>query len=129
MADRSVVIPKGMEVQYEGWKLAPGLRVGNTLYCSGQLGMGPDGTLPKSAEEQFVNAFEAVKVVLEEAGASFANVVEISSFHVGLIDELETFGTVRDRYIQEPYPAQTAIGVTELGMPGAFVELKVIAVL
>ena len=129
MIKRNAVIPKGMEVQYEGWKLAPSLRVGDTLYCSGQLGLGPDGTLPAGAEEQFTNAFEAVKSVLEEAGASFANVVEITSFHVGLVAELETFGTVRDRYIEEPYPAQTAIGVAELGMPGALVELKVTAVL
>ncbi len=100
---------------------------GGLLYCSGQLGIGSDGVLPKVAETQFTNAFEAVKAVLETAGASFANVVEMTTFHVGLVSELETFAKVRNRYIEEPYPAQTAIGVAELGLPGAILELKVIA--
>ena len=116
-----------MEVQYEEWGLAPGLRVGDTLYCSGQLGIGSDGEVPKDAETQFTNAFEAVKRVLETAGASFADVVEMTTFHIGLVSELETFAKVRDRYVEEPYPAQTAIGVAELGLPGAILELKVIA--
>ncbi len=127
MPKREAIIPKGMEVQYDGWGLAPGIRVGETLYCSGQLGVGADGVVPRDAETQFTNAFEAVKAVLETAGASFANVVEMTTFHVGLVSELETFAKVRNRYIEEPYPAQTAIGVAELGLPGAILELKVIA--
>ncbi len=127
MPKREAIIPKGMEVQYDGWGLAPGIRVGDTLYCSGQLGVGADGVVPRDAETQFTNAFEAVKAVLETAGASFANVVEMTTFHVGLVSELETFAKVRNRYIEEPFPAQTAIGVAELGLPGAILELKVIA--
>jgi enamine deaminase RidA (YjgF/YER057c/UK114 family) len=34
---------------------------------------------------------------------------------------------VRDRYLKEPYPAWTAIGVAELAVPGGLVEVKVIA--
>ena len=127
MAKREAIIPKGMEAQYESWGLAPGLLVGDTLYCSGQLGIGPDGTVPEDAETQFTNAFEAVNAVLESAGACFADVVEMTTFHVGLVGELETFAKVRNRFIEEPYPAQTAIGVSELGLPGAILELKVIA--
>jgi enamine deaminase RidA (YjgF/YER057c/UK114 family) len=129
MSDRSVIIPESMRVQYDEWHLAPAVRVGDSLYCSGQLGLAADGSLPESAEAQFVNAFEAVKTVLEAAGASFANVVEMSSFHVGLVSEMQVFTKVRDRYLEEPYPAQTAVGVAELGVPGAIVELKVTAVL
>jgi len=127
MRDRESIVPKGLEAQYEIWGLSPGIRDGDTLYCSGQLGIGADGTIPEDAEAQFTNAFEAVKRVLEASGASFADVVEMSSFHVGLVSELGTFAKVRDRYIREPYPAQTAIGVAELGFPGAILELKVIA--
>jgi len=129
MADRTVIVPDGMQVQYDEWQLAPGVRVGNTLYCSGQLGLAADGSIPESSEAQFVNAFEAIKAVLEKAGGSFADVVEMSSFHVGLVSEMETFTGVRNRYVKEPYPAQTAVGVAELGLPGAIVELKVVAIL
>ena len=123
----TMIVPKGMEVQVEEWKLAPGRRVGDSLYCSGQLGFGADGLLPDDMEAQITNAFEALKAVLEAAGASFADVVEMSSFHVGLQAQLETFARVRDRYIGSPYAAQTAVGVAELGAPGAIIEIKIIA--
>ena len=127
MAARELVIPKGMQNQYEEWQIAPGLRVGDTLYCSGQLGIGPDGTLPDDPEQQLVNAFEHVKAVLAAAGADFGDVVELSSFHVGLVSQLGIFAEVRDRYLSAPYPAQTAVGVAELGLPGAIVEIKATA--
>ena len=81
--------------------------------------------VPKGMEAQIANAFEAVKRVLDAAGASFEDVVEMSSLHVGLQDQLDVFARVRDRYVKAPYPAQTAVGVAELGVPGAIVELKV----
>lgn len=128
MPEQHVVIPQGQEVQYEEWGLAPAILVGDTVYCSGQLGIGPDGSLPSDAETQFENAFRAVRAVLEAAGSSLADIVEMTTFHVGLVTELETFTRVRSRYLAEPWPAQTAVGVAELGLPGALVEIKVTAV-
>jgi enamine deaminase RidA (YjgF/YER057c/UK114 family) len=34
---------------------------------------------------------------------------------------------VKDKYMQAPYPAWTAIGITELAFPGGLVEIKIIA--
>jgi enamine deaminase RidA (YjgF/YER057c/UK114 family) len=129
MPQMQAVIPKGFEVQYEEWGLAPAIRVGDTIYCSGQLGIGSDGSLPSDSETQFANAFDAVKATLEAAGSGLADIVEMTTFHVGLVAELETFARVRARYVSEPWPAQTAIGVAELGLPGALVEIKVTAVI
>ena len=126
--DVETIVPKGYELQYEAWKLAPAVRVGDTLHCSGQLGLGPDGSLPADAEAQFENAFRHVAAVLAAAGFEMGDVVELSSFHVGLRAEMDAFVRVRDRYLAEPYPAQTAVGVAELGLPGALVELKATAV-
>lgn len=128
MAHR-IVIPKGMENQYEEWEIAPGRLVGDTLYCSGQIGFAADGTLPADPETQFVNAFESVGAILSEAGGSFADVVEMISFHVGLLDHMELFTRVRGRYLGEPFPAETAVGVAQLGIPGAVVEIRAMAVL
>ena len=36
---------------------------------------------------------------------------------------------VKDRYLTDPYPAWTAIGVSELAAPAALVEVRVVAVL
>lgn len=126
---RETIAPKGYEVQLEQWGLAPAVRVGDTVYCSGQLGIAADGTLPADPEAQLVNAFEHVGAVLAGAGATFADVVELGSFHVGLAEQLGVFAEVRNRYITGEPPAQTAVGVAELGFPGAIVELKATAVI
>jgi enamine deaminase RidA (YjgF/YER057c/UK114 family) len=127
--DRQTIVPKGYEVQLEQWGLAPAVRVGDTVYCSGQLGIAPDGTLASDPEAQLSQAFEHLATVLAAAGATLADVVELTSFHVGLVEQLDAFTAVRDRYFNASPPAQTAVGVAELGLPGAIVELKATAVI
>ena len=127
MANKEVVIPSGQEVYYEQYHFAPAIRDGNRLYCSGVIGVGADGKPPADPETQFVCAFEGVKSVLEAAGVGFDQVIEMTTFHVGLQQHLGTFMKVKDRYIAKPYPAWTAIGTTELAFPGGIVEIKVIA--
>ena len=127
--ERETIVPEGYEVQLEEWGLAPAVRVGATVYCSGQLGFGADGTLPADPVVQLVNAFEHVASVLRGAGATLADVVELTSFHVGFSDQLGVFAKVRDRFLEKPPPAQTAVGVASLALPGAVVELKAIAVI
>jgi enamine deaminase RidA (YjgF/YER057c/UK114 family) len=129
MAHGKVVIPDGMQVQYEEWHIAPGLLVGDTLYCSGQIGIGPDGTVSSDPDAQFRQAFEHVGKILEAAGGGFEDIVELSSFHVGLIDHMEIFTKVRAEFIKRPFPAETAVGVAELGIPGALVEIRATAIL
>jgi enamine deaminase RidA (YjgF/YER057c/UK114 family) len=127
MAKKEVVIPTGQEHYYSQYHFAPAIKDGNRLYCSGVIGVGADGKPPADPETQFVCAFEGVKSVLEAAGVGFAQVIEMTSFHVGLQQHLAAFMKVKDRYIAEPYPAWTAIGTTELAFPGCLVEIKVIA--
>ena len=42
-------------------------------------------------------------------------------------DHLGTFMKVRDEFVSEPWPAWTAIGITELAISGARVEIRVTA--
>jgi enamine deaminase RidA (YjgF/YER057c/UK114 family) len=128
MAERVTVVPKGYEAQYDAWGLAPAVRVGDVLYCSGQLGLDADGSLPASAEAQIENAFRHLGNLLAAAGFGFEDVVELSSFHVGLRAEMDAFVRARSRFLVEPWPAQTAVGVAELGVPGALIELRATAV-
>ena len=96
MARKTAVVPSGYEVQYEAWRLAPAIRIADTIYCSGQLGIAKDGSLPSDPAEQFANAFEAVRAVLEAAGSGLGDIVEMTTFHIGLVAELETFATSRN---------------------------------
>ena len=65
--------------------------------------------------------------ILEAAGLGFDDVLELTTFHVGLRDHLRAFLAVKDEFLQAPWPAWTAIGVSELAVPGARVEIKVTA--
>jgi len=124
---KDVVIPKGMESFYEQFHFAPAVRDHDHLYCSGVIGIGPDGKCSSDPETQFTQAFESLKSVLETAGGSLANIVDMTTFHVNLQKNIGAFSKVKDHFLKAPYPAWTAIGITELALPGGLVEIKVVA--
>ncbi|SAK76227.1 RidA family protein [Caballeronia ptereochthonis] len=130
MNDRQAVIPAGMEAVYEKIRYAPAVRVGNTIYVSGQIGRNAAMQLVEDREEQIVQAFENLKLVLGAAGASLSDVVDLTTFHTDMRD-LPLFMKVRDRYLDtDPLPAWTAVGAHMLGgTPGYIVEIKAVAVL
>jgi enamine deaminase RidA (YjgF/YER057c/UK114 family) len=120
-----LVIPAAMQAMYDRFHFAPAVRAGEFLLCSGQLGLGPDGRVIADPEAQFTAAFENLKSVLAEAGLGLGDVVELTTFHAGGMQQhLPAFMRVKDRYLPDPYPAWTAIGIVELAMPGALVELR-----
>jgi enamine deaminase RidA (YjgF/YER057c/UK114 family) len=129
MQRSDLVIPASMQAMYDRFHFAPAVRSGGLLLCSGQIGIGPDGRAPADPTEQFTLAFEAVKAVLAEARLGFSNVVEMTTFHVGLQQHLGAFMAVKDRYLPAPFPAWTAIGVSELAFPGGLAEVRVTAAL
>ena len=53
--------------------------------------------------------------------------MEITTYHVGLNRDLQEFISAKDEFIVRPYPAQTAIGVSELASDGALVKIRVTA--
>jgi enamine deaminase RidA (YjgF/YER057c/UK114 family) len=128
MPKRRVVIPKEMQTFYDQFHFAPAVRAGKYLFCSGQVGSRPDGKLDPDPAAQIADAFENVRRVLEKAGASLEDVVEMTTFHVGFTEHIGVFMQVKDGYLKEPWPAWTAIGVAELAF-GALVEIKVTAIL
>ena len=129
MKKADLVIPASMQRMYDRFHFAPATRSGGFLLCSGQIGIGPDGRAPADPTEQFTLAFEAVRAVLAEAKLDFGDVFELTTFHVGLREHLGAFTAVKDRYLPEPFPAWTAIGVSELAFPGGLAEVRVTAAL
>lgn len=117
------IVPEMYQRAYDTYHYAPIVKVGKTLYLSGIVAGDPD------PEQQFERVFEHLEAVLAEAGADLSNVVEMTTFHVNMREHIETFIEVKDRHMSQPYPAWTAIGITELFSPRALVEVKVTAVL
>ena len=130
MSERKAIVPAGMEAVYEKIRYAPAIKAGNTIYVSGQIGRNAQMQLVEEREAQIVQAFENLKLVLEAAGASMSDVVDLTTFHTDMRD-LPLFMKVRDRYLTtHPLPAWTAIGAHMLGgAAGYIVEIKAVAVL
>lgn len=127
MQRSDVVIPPGREAIYERWHYAPAVRDGDRLWCSGIIGIGPDRKPSPDPETQFTHAFEGVAALLQTAGLAFSDVVEMTTYHVGLQAHMKTFMAVKDRFVKDVYPAWTAIGITELAVPGGLLEIRVVA--
>ena len=129
MTDRQAFIPKGMEAVYENIHYAPAVRVGKTIYVSGQIGRDENMKLVEGREAQIVQAFENLKKVLAAGGATMDDIVDLTSFHDDMRD-LSLFMQVKDRYLTRDFPAWTAIGAAQLcGAPGYIIEIKAVAVL
>ena len=121
------IVPKGSQYAYDNFYFGVAMVDGANLRMSGVIGTGPDGKPDADPATQFEQAFEAAASVLQEAGLGFADVTDITSYHIGLQAHLADFIAVKDRYVKEPYPAWTAVGTTELAIPGALVEVQIIA--
>ncbi|MEM8730959.1 MAG: RidA family protein [Pseudomonadota bacterium] len=106
--------------------LSPGILSGGHIFVTGMTGSDSDGRMPADPETQFRAAFAKIATVLEEAGASLADVVEMTSYHVALARQFD-FDQVRLDLLTEPYPAWTAVEVAGLRRDGALVEIRVIA--
>ena len=123
------IIPASQQAMYDNFHFAPGVKTGNLLLMSGQVGSDASGKCPEDFTEQFRLAFQHIEAILTEAGGDLSNIVELTSYHIGMREHLREFIAVKDEMISEPYPAWPAIGCTELAMPGAVVEIRAQAVL
>jgi len=114
-------------VLYDRWHFAQAVEQDALVFCSGQIGTDQDGSVPEAFRKEADNAWAAVLAVLAKAGLDASHIVEYTSYHVGLQATLADFMASRDAVLDEPWPAWTAIGVSELAVPGARLEIRVTA--
>lgn len=95
------------------------MKVGNTVYLSGQIPLDPETMeVVEGMEQQICRVFDNLTAVAEAAGGTLQDIVKLNIFltdlgHFGLLNE------VMARYFKQPYPARAAIGVASLpkGVP------------
>ena len=127
MTSPTAIIPADFQKAAEALNMSPGIISDGHVFLSGTTGSGPDGTMPDDTATQFRSAFDKIDIVLREAGLTFAHVVEMTSYHVGLRSHFDLFDVVRLDYLKPPYPAWTAVEVAGLRREGAIVEIRIIA--
>ena len=110
------------------------VRIGDRVEISGQGGWDDETVFPADLEDEIVQAFENVERTLATAGATWADVVSVDSFHIPT--EPDTIGDDHTRVMVEQFrkrmgdraPIWTQIGVAALGAPGMRVEIRATAV-
>ena len=124
---REPIVPAAWAEFYEETHIPAAVQVGDTLRVTGHTGETADGVFAGDAEEQIRQVFRNITLTLTEAEASWSDVVEINSYHVGLLNQAEALLAVAAEFLEDPYPAWTAVGVTELIIREALVEISCVA--
>ncbi len=126
MPERQAVFPNGRHALYERHRYSPAIRSGDLLFVSGQVGSREDGSPEPDFERQVQLAFDNLASVLEAAGCTLDDVIDVTTFHTDPETQLEAVMAVRERAIgAPPYPNWTAVGVTWLA--GFDFEIKAVA--
>ena len=114
-------------------------RVGNLLFLSG---IGPrkknskeipgvtlngDGTIKSyNIEEQCHSVFQNIKFVLDDSGATWENLVDVTVFLTNMKDDFPIYNKIYKEYFKENRPCRTTVEISSLPTPIA-IELKCIA--
>jgi 2-iminobutanoate/2-iminopropanoate deaminase len=111
-----------------GVPLSEAVRVGDTLYLSGQIGIQP-GTLklvPGGLKEETVQTLTNIRTTLEAHGFTLRDVIKCTVM-LADITEWSGFNEVYKTFFSPPYPARSALGASGLAL-GARVEVECVAV-
>ena len=104
------------------------VKVGNTVYLSGQIGLDPSNMqMVEGIERQIHRVFQNLQAVAVAAGGSLADVVKLNIFLTDLV-HFAKVNEIMAQYFKEPYPARAAVGVAALPR-AALVEADAVLVL
>lgn len=121
------VNPRGTETLRDRFGFSQAVRVGETVWVSGQVGWDDECRAAEGIEAQSRLAFENLRRVLTEAGTGLGDVVDLVTFHRDMA-ELEKFAKVKGEFLGRHCPAWTAIGTPALAFPELLVEVRAVAV-
>lgn len=108
--------------------IAPGWRVGDLLFLSGQASIGADGSIVGVGDfdAQLAQTFANIETVLAAGGSDLSKVVKVTIY----LTDMGHFPRIleaRKRWFTPPYPADTTVEVKGLALPELMVEIDVIA--
>ena len=115
--------PASLKFQQE-WGFSDAVVSGDTIYLSGVVAGVRDGET--DLKIAYTRAFERIGAILKNAGASWDDVVEITSFHTDLTTQMPAIVAVKQNYVKPPYPAWTAIQVSRLIPTNGITEIKIV---
>ena len=119
--------PDGMAPPLSGYShgvvVAQGMR---QLHVAGQVGLGPDGSLPADVAQQARNCFANVLAILAAENMAADDLVSLTTYVVGE-ENLPAIRAARMEALGDLAPASTLVFVTALAAPGFKVEIQAVA--
>jgi enamine deaminase RidA (YjgF/YER057c/UK114 family) len=116
--------PASLKIEQD-WGFSDAIVTGDTIYLSGVVAGVREGET--DLRPGYTRAFERIAEILKNAGATWDDVVEITSFHTDLTTQLPAIVAVKKNYVKPPYPAWTAIQVSRLIPTNGITEIKIVA--
>ena len=77
-------------------------------------------------EKQCHSVFQNIKYILEDAGSSWENIVDVQVFLTNMKDDFKIYNKIYAEYFKDNQPCRTTIEIKSLPTPIA-IELKIIA--
>ena len=77
-------------------------------------------------EIQCHSVFDNIRFILEDAGSSWDNILDVQVFLTNMKDDFNTYNKIYAEYFKDNQPCRTTIEIKSLPTPIA-IELKVIA--
>jgi 2-iminobutanoate/2-iminopropanoate deaminase len=106
--------------------LSPALKVGNIIFVSGQVPVDANGDIiAGDVAAQTERVLDNIKELLEEAGASMADVVKTTVILTNVKRDFAAMNEVYARYFTDPKPSRTTLGA-ELAID-ILVEIEAVA--
>ena len=115
---------------YAPYLLSQGIRIGDILLVSGQVGIDGSGELVSvdDFEAQADQAFRNLSTVLEAGGSSLDRVAKVTIFLTDMAANFPKVVEQRRKWFTPPYPADTIVEVRSLYRPEVMLEIEAIAV-
>jgi enamine deaminase RidA (YjgF/YER057c/UK114 family) len=107
---------------------------GTIVYLAGQVASDASGKLVGEGnfEAQAEQVFRNLKIAVEAAGGTMADIVKLNIYLVAQVDQAEVpkLRAIRNRYVNiEKPPASTLVVVSRLAQPGWLIEIEAVAAL
>ncbi|KAB2684634.1 MULTISPECIES: RidA family protein [Brucella/Ochrobactrum group] len=121
------LLPQDMAAPFAAYSHGVKVKTGaEMIFCSGQLGIAPDGNVPQDVGAQAELCFENIRRILRDGGMDLADVVRINAY---VTDRayMRPYMDVRDRLFPQPAPASTLMIVSGFTREEFKVEIEVVA--
>ena len=102
---------------------------GRTIYIAGQVALDKSGNVVGKGDfaAQTTQVFENLKSALAAGGATFDNLVKVTTFVTDL-SQMQTLRSIRAKYYGKNPPASTLVQITKLANDDLMIEIEAIIV-